>query len=553
MNTKITFFNLFEGKSKSFYLLLGFMGLIDSAWSASLLFLINHKIANKPLPFFTAYDWQIYTILLVISFAVSAYFQTYLFKLTFNFGKELVLKIFNHLRFASLEKFRQVGEDKVRTAMEDVQVLESFPNLFLAFFKSAITVAIGAIYLFWIDAKGGLFVMGILFLLMVIYIFRNVKIEKLMDTARGLNDVYMQNVFDFLGGFRQLKMSVKRNDNFFQQHLTVNRNAYVSYQLKAMLKALGNELVGSYSFYVIIGVILFLLPAIFNTPLYTNITFITTVLFIMGPVGAVVGLLKSFVMVAVSINRINEFNNTLKEATNLRTSHGKQTVINNDFESIHFADVTFAYEDEQHQALFALQPVNFEINKGDVIFITGGNGSGKSTFIYLLAGLLSPKRGHIYLNDRSITDENRTYYRDQLSCIFSDHFLFSQNYDGFDLSDNNPVFVELVNKMQLEAVIRMKNGNQLDHNLSQGQKKRIALIYAMLEDKDVFIFDEWAAEQDPEFRRYFYNYIIPDLKRKGKTVIAITHDDKYFHKAERLVRFDYGKLTELTKVEETTS
>lgn len=550
MNNKITFFNLFEGKAKSFYFLLGFMGLIDSTWSACLLFLINHKIANKPLPFFNEYDWQIYTVLLVVSFVVSAYFQTYLFKLTFNFGKELVLKIFNHLRFASLEKFRKVGEERVRTAMEDVQVLEGFPNLFLAFFKSAITVLIGSVYLFWIDPKGGLFVLGILFLLMVVYIFRNVKIEKLMDTARGLNDVYMQNVFDFLGGFRQLKMSIKRNDNFFQKHLTVNRNAYVNYQLKAMLKALGNELVGSYSFYVIIGVILFLLPAIFNTPLYTNITFITTVLFIMGPVGAVVGLLKSFVMVAVSMNRINEFNSTLKEATNLRTSHGDQKLINHSFSSILFEDVVFAYENAQHESHFSLHPVNFEINQGDVIFITGGNGSGKSTFIYLLAGLLSPQRGQIYLNGHAVTDDNRAYYRNQLSCIFSDHFLFSHNYDGFDLSDDNPVFAELLRKMQLEAVIRFKDGQQLDHNLSQGQKKRIALIYAMLEDKDVFIFDEWAAEQDPEFRKYFYHHIIPDLKRRGKTVIAITHDDKYFHHAERLVRFDYGKLTEMVPAAE---
>ncbi|MGB0523516.1 MAG: ATP-binding cassette domain-containing protein [Flammeovirgaceae bacterium] len=545
MNQKLTFYNVFEGKSTMFYLFLGFMGIIDSLWSSALLFLINHKIAGTPLPLFGEYDWQIYVVLLVVSFTVSAYFQSYLFKLTYNFGKKLVLDIFNRLRFSSFESYKKLGEERVRTAMEDVKLLESFPTMFLAFFKSAVTVLIGIIYLIWIDWVGSIFVIGILLILMVVYIIRNAKIEQHMEEARTLNDVYMKNVYDFLGGFKQLKMSQKRNDNLFYNYLTTNREHYVSAQLKAMLKALGNELAGSYSFYIIIGTILFLLPALLNTSLQTNTVFITTLLFIMSPIGAVVGLLKTFIMVGVSINRLNEFNETLTDSSNIALGHGERPDIDSTFKSIRFEEVTYEYLNDKGEVTFQLQPLNFSIHRGDVIFITGGNGSGKSTFINLLSGLTSQKSGEIYLNDYRITSETLPYYRDQLSAIFTDHYLFTENYDEFDLASANGSFGQLVETMQLTNVLRLdKENNKLDHNLSQGQRKRVALVYAMLEDKDIFIFDEWAAEQDPEFRAYFYNSIIPALKQKGKTVIAITHDDAYFHVADRLVKFDYGRLLE---------
>ena len=75
---------------------------------------------------------------------------------------------------------------------------------------------------------------------------------------------------------------------------------------------------------------------------------------------------------------------------------------------------------------------------------------------------------------------------------------------------------------------------------------RKALISALLEDREIYIFDEWAADQDPQFRKRFYEKIIPELKQKGKTIFAVTHDDHYWNLADIVVKMEYGRIVERT-------
>jgi putative ATP-binding cassette transporter len=78
--------------------------------------------------------------------------------------------------------------------------------------------------------------------------------------------------------------------------------------------------------------------------------------------------------------------------------------------------------------------------------------------------------------------------------------------------------------------------------LSQGQRKRLALLTAYLEDRPIYLFDEWAADQDPQFKEIFYHHLLPELRARNKTVLVITHDDRYYDVADRLIKLDYGKL-----------
>ena len=59
---------------------------------------------------------------------------------------------------------------------------------------------------------------------------------------------------------------------------------------------------------------------------------------------------------------------------------------------------------------------------------------------------------------------------------------------------------------------------------------------------DYYDFDEWAADQDPEFRRYFYDVLLPGLKAEGRTLIVVTHDDRYFHVADQVVFMEEGRV-----------
>ena len=79
-------------------------------------------------------------------------------------------------------------------------------------------------------------------------------------------------------------------------------------------------------------------------------------------------------------------------------------------------------------------------------------------------------------------------------------------------------------------------------HLSHGQRQRLALLGAYLEDRPIYVFDEWAANQEPQFRNIFYRQILPELKARGKLAVVISHDDRYFDVADRLIRLTSGVL-----------
>jgi putative ATP-binding cassette transporter len=268
-----------------------------------------------------------------------------------------------------------------------------------------------------------------------------------------------------------------------------------------------------------------------------------TILFLIGPVAALIGVIPFYTRTKIAMERISRLDDEINSQLHIDILPADNKEKENDFESIQFDEVSYAYYDKEKTKLFELAPVTLRINKGEVIFVTGANGSGKSTFANLLTGLYKPESGTIYLNGNEVTDLNYTDYRDKMSVIFTNNYLFRENYDELDLSRENKTLSSFLSIFKLSSVVRFEDGNKkIDKNLSKGEQKRLAMIYLLLENKDVIILDEWAAEQDPSFRAYFYKKLIPEFKRKGKTIIAITHDDAYYHCADRIIKFDYGHV-----------
>ena len=176
------------------------------------------------------------------------------------------------------------------------------------------------------------------------------------------------------------------------------------------------------------------------------------------------------------------------------------------------------------------------------MFLVGGNGSGKPTLSKLLVGLYSPENGEVRLDNALVTDENREAYRQHFSVVFSDYFLFDSllGLDAPDLDDNARKYLSL---LRLDNKLKIQNGVLSTTDLSQGQRKRLALLTAYLEDRSIYVFDEWAADQDPLFKEIFYYQLLPELKARGKTVVVISHDDKYYHVGDRIIKLDDGKLS----------
>jgi putative ATP-binding cassette transporter len=205
--------------------------------------------------------------------------------------------------------------------------------------------------------------------------------------------------------------------------------------------------------------------------------------------------------------------------------------------------VTYTYRHEDSPDEFTLGPIDLSIPAGELLFITGGNGSGKTTLAKIIVGLYPPETGSIQYNGVSVTDQNRDTYRQLFSVVFSDFFLFESllGMSGADLDERARTYLS---DLQLDHKVKIQGGMLSTTRLSQGQRKRLALLTAALENRPVFFFDEWAADQDPAFKEIFYFNILADLKAHGKTVIVISHDERYYGVADRIVHMESGCLVE---------
>ncbi|MFM7854210.1 MAG: ATP-binding cassette domain-containing protein, partial [Flammeovirgaceae bacterium] len=241
------------------------------------------------------------------------------------------------------------------------------------------------------------------------------------------------------------------------------------------------------------------------------------------------------------MKRIKDFNETLDQHSVKRTSITK---VPPPFSELRFEDVCFKYRDEVSNETFDLGPINITIDQGKIIFITGGNGSGKSTFIKILTGIYTPDSGRIFLNGEPVALENYGEVRNLISAVFTDNHLFSENYLNHDLTDSNPLMREYVEMVRMNGIFRLNSNENADAALSKGQQKRVALILALLDDRPILVLDEWAAEQDPGFRKYFYEDIIRTLCARNKTLLLVTHDEAHFTGADRIIKFNYGLCQE---------
>jgi putative ATP-binding cassette transporter len=199
------------------------------------------------------------------------------------------------------------------------------------------------------------------------------------------------------------------------------------------------------------------------------------------------------------------------------------------------------YRDAQDGA-FVLGPLSLELRPAEIVFLTGGNGSGKTTLAKLLVGLYAPEQGRIWLDERVVTDATREAYRQQFSAVFSDFHLFDALL-GADGADVDRRAARLLEALRLSHKVSVRDGVLSTTSLSLGQRKRLALLAAWLEERPVVVFDEWAADQDPLFKDVFYRHVLVELKARGKAVLVISHDDRYFDVADRRFELCEGRLS----------
>lgn len=341
-------------------------------------------------------------------------------------------------------------------------------------------------------------------------------------------------------GSKELKLHQRRREAFFDDVLqpTVNkfrRSNIIGNAIFAMAASGGQLMI-----FTLVGLLLFALPLIQNVDSMVLIGYAFTISYIVVPVEIITSLLPNLSSASISLSKIESLGLSL---TGIKVEDASASAprLQKPWGTLEFSGVTYSYYREREASVFTLGPVDLTLTPGEIVFLTGGNGSGKTSFAKLLVGLYIPEAGEIRLDGAPLTDENRDAYRQNFSVVFADFYLF-ETLLGLETPQLDEKARDYLMQLQLDHKVQVSDGRLSTTELSQGQRKRLALLTAYLEDRPVYLFDEWAADQDPFFKEIFYLQILPELKARGKTVFVISHDDRYYHLADRLIKFEDGNV-----------
>jgi putative ATP-binding cassette transporter len=448
-----------------------------------------------------------------------------------------------------LRELEELGTPKLMVALTEDILEITQATLSIPIFAVNFAVLLGgAVYLAWLSlpvllAMVAFGVLGaISYRLMIRSGFSH------LTAAREGQDQLFRHFRALTEGIKELKLHRARRAAFLEEDVAsaaaVCRKHNVAAELRFILAQNWNQLL----FLVVIGLILFLLPLMENISPQALTGYIIATLYLMGPLAGLLGSLSVFSRANVSLRKVEELGLALSKHSDEHRGEPQATAVADEpFEFLELDGVTHHYYREREDDHFVLGPINLTFRPGELVFLVGGNGSGKSSLAKVIAGLYPPAGGEIRLNGRVIGDHNRDDYRQIFSTVFSDYFLFDR-ITGSALPDSDERARDYLARLHLNHKVSIQDGVFSTTQLSQGQRKRLALLCAYLEDRPFYLFDEWASDQDPLFNDVFYTQLLPELRSRHKAVLVITHDDRYFSCADRLIRLDYGKITPESEV-----
>ncbi len=436
----------------------------------------------------------------------------------------------------SYNKFEKIEEGSIQSTLNnDTENISRFVNILVNGVTSTITLIICFIYLGFINIYALLLSVIIIFVIASIYYLACGYAKKIGEEARDLQNIFFKFIDDLIGGFKELSLNIKRK-NEFEIDMQKTCNKYRIKKRQSTLAFAYMIVIGELLFTLAIGFIVFIFPLILGNLVRTNIaSYVFILLYMTGPVHGILNTIPNAIEARISLKRINDLINKIS-ISNYEDYDNKQLIIEGNF-SLKLVDIEYEYDKKDGQG-FKVGPINYEFRSGEIVFITGGNGSGKSTLAKLLTGLYFPSKGYISLNNKVVTQK---ILNENCSAVFADFYLFDKLY-GIDYKSKEKEIKKCLNILQLDNKVKIEDGKFSTTKLSTGQKKRLALLVAYLEDRPICLFDEWAADQDPGFRMFFYEFLLPQLKERGKCVIAITHDDRYFKLADKVIKMEMGKL-----------
>ena len=357
--------------------------------------------------------------------------------------------------------------------------------------------------------------------------------------AREAEDNLQKHYSAIAEGAKELRIHRKRRHAMLTRNIQATADHICDTHVRSINIFVIAKSLGSMLFFVVIGLALTLQSFWPSSNPAMMSGFVLVLLYMKGPLENLIANLPIISRAQIAFRRIADLSERFSspEPHLLLDADERRTP---PMQHLELRDVQYAFPPVAGSAPFTLGPVNLSIEPGEILFIVGENGCGKTTLIKLLLGLYTPQSGEIRLNGKAVDARGLDDYRQMFTTIFADYYLFDELVQGDKaLPEDANQYLE---RMEIAHKVSIRDGAFTTTDLSTGQRKRLALINAWLDERPVLVFDEWAADQDPTFRRVFYTELLPDLKRLGKTIIVISHDDRYFDVADQLVRMQAGRV-----------
>ncbi len=491
-------------------------------------------------------------LMLMFAVTVTLYHVTHIYTLvtasadTERLIHKLRTSLFDLIRRTDLVTIEKIGHATLQGVLtQDTQILAEVLPMLVIGFQQAVMLLFLAGYLAWLSPFACFLAFGLAGLTVGIRFSRVKALRTMMQAADEAEKRVFDGLTELLHGFKEIRMNGSRADDVTR---TLAEASDESRTTNSLLKAQWgrNYAVIEAMLFSLVGLMVFVVP-LWVTGFHAVILPATiAVLFISGPVSTV-----SFVTPLVTKAELALENIDLVKQ---RLSSVAKNISSEESGSLHHTPLVIALKDAELSfldangvPLFKIGPINTEFHAGQITMITGGNGSGKSSLLRLLTGLIPLDKGALVADGVELMTEQMQDYRNQFSAIFSD-FHLSRRLTSID--ELNPERVRrMLEQFGMQDKVKVSNGYFSTIDLSSGQRKRLALIVAELEDKPIIVLDEWAADQDPHFRRIFYEEILPDLKARGKIIIAVTHDDRWFNIADRIYRMNEGQIEERNRTD----
>lgn len=533
----ISFLVRYSPRSMSFAVV---AGIISGAVNTGLLALFNLVLRGNHGYSHATIIWSF--VALCLSLPVTRFIsEALLARVSQGALFSLRLQLSEQIIRAPLRHLEELGAHRLMTALTDDIPTITSALVFVPVLCINIAVVIsGLVYLGLLSVTVLLGVLGFMALGIITYQLPVLKAMQALRGARQHADDLFNHFRDLTGGIKELKLHSRRRRAFLSDVLQSTAASFRERNIAGMTIYAAAASWGQTLVFVVIGLIMFVLPSVKVIELSTLTAYTITLLYLMNPLQVIMNTMPVLGRAGIALQKVETLGLELK--TRGTESEADSEPGNNfEFERLELVEVVHTYWREGENTNFILGPLNLTILPGEMIFLTGGNGSGKTTLAKLLTGLYVPETGEIRLNGQVITHEKRESYRQYFSVVFSDFHLFDSLL-GMNNSSLDDRARERLVQLQLDHKVQIKEGAFSTTDLSQGQRKRLALLTAYLEDRPIYLFDEWAADQDPFFKEIFYLELLPELKSRGKVVIVITHDDRYYHVADKVIKLDYGKI-----------